>query len=109
MFNKKTVVTEILFLLLVSATSIFYFDVNGFTIATVRTLTFCWWLLTMNSKPTSVLDTFRFAVTPVMIRNITGAYRSATLIKAKDIWMRIPKFRFCSCIQRDERDNTIVV
>lgn len=28
MFNKKTVATEILFLLLVSATSIFYFDIG---------------------------------------------------------------------------------
>jgi len=62
----------------------------------------------MASEPAAVLDTFRFTVAPVLIRDTTRADRSSLIIEAKNVGMRVVKFKFSTKIQCYERYHVIV-
>ena len=84
------------------------FYINYFTVGALGTQTVMRRFLATASKPAAVLDTFRFTVAPVLIRDTTRTYRFSFVIKAKDVRMRVVKFKFSTRIQCYERYHVIV-
>lgn len=84
------------------------FYINYFAVGAIGTQTVLRSFLAMAGKPAAVLDTFRFTVAPVLIRDTTRTYRSSFVIEAKDVRMRVVKFKFSTRIQCYERYYVIV-
>ncbi|MDN5276557.1 MAG: hypothetical protein PWR01_522 [Clostridiales bacterium] len=62
----------------------------------------------MAGEPAAVLDTFGLTVVPVLIRDTTRTYRLSLIIEAKDVRMRIVKFKLSMKIQCYKRYHIIV-
>jgi len=46
----------------------------------------------MAGKPAAIFNSFRFTITPVLIRYAARAYRSSFIIEAKDMRVWVVKF-----------------